>query len=406
MNRILICRTLSEAKAELAAIHVSSQGVEVMAPKAVGTTIKLTGVRVGAANILKQEMLAIGADAAVARGVVDGKVDTSDVILLGNPDKIRKLIHRLDYQTIFGLPKIQEFLRSVLPLMEDVLEWSLPCRGRELHLPPTHIMGIVNVTPDSFSDGGKYLDPDKAVEHARELIDAGADILDLGAESTRPGSEPVDEATQIARLIPVITAIRTFSDIPLSVDTTRAAVIHAALDAGADILNDVSALRDDPAMTSLLASHLDVPVVLMHMQGVPRTMQEQPRYTDVLDEVLTFFAERIDYCALNGIDPQRIILDPGIGFGKTTEHNLVLLKHCRELMSLGRPVMIAHSRKRFIDAILHLPPERRDNATLAVSAYAATNGIPLVRVHDVRAHREALTVLSAVLRTGEAKWVF
>jgi dihydropteroate synthase len=403
MNRILTCRDLDEARTELHGVGVSSQGVEVMAPKALGAVIKLTNVRLGAANILKQEMLALGADAAVSRGVVDGKTEISDVILLGSADKLRKLIHKLDHQTIFGLPGIQAFIRRTLPLLETTPAWKITCPHGILDLRPTRVMGILNITPDSFSDGGKYLDADAALTQAKQLVDDGADILDLGGESSRPGSDPVDAVTEWNRIEPVLTGIRTFSDIPVSVDSWKASVIRRALDAGADIVNDITALNGDPELTDLLAGRPDVPVILMHMIGTPRTMQQDPKYDDVVDEILAFFDERLEHCARRGIDPSRVILDPGVGFGKTLAHNLTLLKRCRELLSLGRPVLIGHSRKSFLNGIVPNPPEQRLTGTLAVTAHAFANDMPLVRVHDVKANLETIATLRAV-RDAEATW--
>lgn len=401
MHRIIHCDTLDEARKALQAVGVSSQGIDVMAPKTLGDSIRLTSVRLGAANILKQEMLSLGGDAAVARGVVDGKADFSDVLLLGGLDKYRKLVRKLDYQRIFGLPEIQEFLKRAIARMGTLPTWNLLCRGRTLTLAPTKIMGIINVTPDSFSDGGRYNTPDKAVEHARQLLDEGADILDLGGESTRPGSDPVPTDEEIRRLIPTIERIRAFSDVPISVDTNKAVVLQAALSAGADILNDITALQGDPEMISLLREYPDVPVVLMHMQGTPKTMQDRPQYTDVMDELFDFFAERLRFCTDNGIAEERIILDPGIGFGKNQHHNLTLLKRCRELSSFERPVLIGHSRKSFLGQIYPSPSTDRLAGTLAVTAYAFEHDIPLVRVHDVRANRELLATLRALREVAE-----
>jgi dihydropteroate synthase len=256
-------------------------------------------------------------------------------------------------------------------------------------------MGVVNVTPDSFSDGGLYLDPEAAIAHGRELAAAGAEILDVGGESTRPGAEPVEEAEELRRVVPVI---RGLSDLEceISVDTSKAAVAEAALDAGAEIVNDVSALRGDPEMAAVCAGR-GATVVLMHMRGEPRTMQEDPRYEDVVTEVKDFLAERLEAATSAGIAEERIWLDPGIGFGKTVVHNLELLRRLGELRDLGRPLVIGTSRKSFIGKLDGSPASERLGGTIASSVLAAAEGAEVLRVHDVAEMRQALTVAGAVL---------
>ncbi len=256
------------------------------------------------------------------------------------------------------------------------------------------IMGILNVTPDSFSDGGRFEGVESAASHAHEMVSAGADLIDIGGESTRPGSLPVDEKEQISRVIPVIQKIRGESTIPISIDTTRAAVAAAALDAGADVVNDISAGRDDSALLPLVAARR-VPVILMHMQGTPLTMMNAPRYDDVFSEVRNFLSERLSYARTIGIDPADVLLDPGIGFGKTTDHDLQLLGRVAELKSLGCPVVVGSSRKKFIGAITGETGERRFG-TAATVAWAAANGAAIVRVHDVAAMSAVVKMVRAV----------
>lgn len=259
------------------------------------------------------------------------------------------------------------------------------------------IMGILNVTPDSFSDGGSYLDPDSAIEQARRMIDEGADIIDIGGESTRPYAEPVSLDNELGRVIPAIESIKAFSDVSISIDTSKAEVARQALAAGADIINDVSALRKDPEMVAV-ARGCDAELIIMHMQGTPGTMQDNPAYDDVVGEVIGFFRERLNYLESAGIDPNRVIIDPGIGFGKKLEHNLQLLKHLEKLSDLGRPVLLGHSRKRFLGDLTGREADQRDPVTSAVSALCLDKNIAVIRVHDVAATRDALQVARAVLQ--------
>jgi dihydropteroate synthase len=263
------------------------------------------------------------------------------------------------------------------------------------------VMGILNVTPDSFSDGGQFHSLDNAVARARVMISEGADIIDVGGESTRPGSQPVSEDEQIHRVVPVIQSVRTFSEIPISIDTTRAAVARAALSAGADWVNDVSALRDDSEMVGLI-SETGCPVVLMHKLGEPRTMQVAPRYDDVVREVREFLAERAAFAQSHGIRRENIILDPGIGFGKTLEHNLVLLHHLSILVAAGYPILVGASRKSFIGQLTGLPVEDRLEGSLAAAVLAVQAGVHIVRVHDVAPTKRALAVASAISRQSQA----
>ncbi len=256
------------------------------------------------------------------------------------------------------------------------------------------VMGILNVTPDSFSDGGRYAELDAAVARAREMVAQGADMIDIGGESTRPGSLPVPEAQQIARVIPVIQQIRREHSIPISIDTTRSAVAAAALDAGADIVNDISAGLDDPQMLPLVARR-KVPVVLMHMQGKPLTMQVNPTYTDVVGEVKKFLFERLVYAKTIGIDPADVVLDPGFGFGKTLAHNMELMRELPALKTLDCPLLVGVSRKKFIGAITGETGDRLIGTSAAI-AWCSANGAAIVRVHDVAAAVMVTRVIRAV----------
>jgi dihydropteroate synthase len=269
------------------------------------------------------------------------------------------------------------------------------------------IMGVVNVTPDSFSDGGRFLEPAAALAHARSLAGEGADILDIGGESTRPpgvrgpddpGAAPVSAEEELRRVLPVIEGLAgAGTDAQISIDTSKAAVAEAAADAGATCINDVTAFRSDPAMAALVADRrLDC--CLMHMLGEPRTMQQHPRYDDVVDEVRAFLEERLAFAVREGVAEERVMLDPGIGFGKTVEHNLELLRRLEEIAGIGRPVVIGTSRKSFLGKLTGRDPDDRLAATIATNVMAFERGASVFRVHDVRPVRDALRMAAATVR--------
>ena len=263
-------------------------------------------------------------------------------------------------------------------------------------VPEPVVMGVVNVTPDSFSDGGEWLDPAAAIAHGHALVAEGAAILDIGGESTRPGAQPVGEAEELRRVVPVLTGLAG-AGARLSIDTSKAAVAAAAVDAGATLVNDVTALRGDPGMAALVAERR-CDVCLMHMLGEPRTMQRAPRYGDVVADVRAFLAERLEYALAQGIARERVWLDPGIGFGKTIDHNLELLARLDEIVALGRPVVVGTSRKSFLGRITGRAPGDRVAGTIATNVIALARGASVFRVHDVAAARDALLVAAATLR--------
>lgn len=256
----------------------------------------------------------------------------------------------------------------------------------------TTIMGVLNVTPDSFSDGGKFIDIDHAVAHARQMEDEGADIIDVGGESTRPGSDPVREEEELRRVIPVIERLAHEVTVPISIDTYKPRVAEAALIAGARMVNDVSGLRNEEMIAVVARAH--VPVVIMHMLGEPKSMQENPEYRDVVDDIKHFFEDRIRIAQVAGITD--VILDPGIGFGKKLEHNLEILRRLREFETLGLPILVGVSRKSFIGALSGAPVEERLPGSIAAAVIAVGNGASIVRVHDVKATRQALAIVNAV----------
>ena len=268
-------------------------------------------------------------------------------------------------------------------------------KGQRLALDRPLLMGIINVTPDSFSDGGRFYDPQRAVEHAIRLVGEGADLLDIGAESTRPGAQPVDEQEERRRLIPVVAAVAKAVSVPISVDTSKAEVAKAAIDAGAVMVNDVTALRGDSAMVEIVAK-AGAGLALMHMQGSPQTMQHAPQYDDVIGEVARFLAARARFAIERGVVRNRIVLDPGIGFGKTLTHNLDLLANLHVLKELGYPLLVGPSRKGFIGQLTRQSVEARGWGTAAVVALAVEQGANILRVHDVAPMKDVVNVAAAL----------
>ena len=381
---------------ELKKINVSSGGTESMYPKMSGLCVKLENVPMAAANILKQEMLSLGGDAAVARGVVNGTVPISEVILMGNAIKLRRLADKLAWQQYFTLPAIR---KDIIRLLKNYQGDNIRIReynGKALDMNQIKIMGILNITPDSFSDGKQFLAKDAAIEQAFKMIDEGAAIIDIGGESTRPGAAEVSVEEELERVIDVIAEIRAKSDIIISIDTTKAAIAMEALKAGADIVNDISAMRYDPEMVKVLADNPQTGVILMHMQGTPRTMQKKPVYEDTIREILDFLKERIDFAVSNGILQERIIIDPGIGFGKRHSDNLLILQRLVEFHCLDCPIMLAASRKSFINRIYESEASDREEGTLAATAMGLAAGVHIVRVHEVKQNKRLLQVMQAV----------
>lgn len=272
------------------------------------------------------------------------------------------------------------------------------CRGKTLSLgTQTHVMGILNVTPDSFSDGGRYLDVQRAIAHAETMVAEGATLIDIGGESSRPGASSVSVDEELARVVPVVRGLADTADVIISVDTCKAEVAHHALEAGAHIVNDITALSGDPAMATVVAD-MEAGVVLMHMQGTPRTMQKAPRYNDVVSDVCLWLKERVENAEAQGISTERIIIDPGIGFGKTTKHNLEILKRLLEFQALKKPLLVGTSRKSFIGNLLGVPITDRVEGTAATVCWAIAHGADIVRVHDVKANVRAVQMTDALYR--------
>lgn len=277
--------------------------------------------------------------------------------------------------------------------MEFYLKSSFKLGNHILDLSKPQIIGILNITQDSFSDGGLFLEPDKAKTKAQMMIEEGASIIDIGAESTRPGAEPVSVAEELQRVIPLIEYV-TSLNIPVSIDTNKSEVMVAAIHAGASMINDVMALRNEASLTT--AAELNVPVCLMHMQGSPKTMQNEPSYDDVVREIIDFFKSRIKACRSAGIDEQNLIIDPGFGFGKTTAHNFSILNRIQEFQTLGLPILVGMSRKSMIASVVDKPAKQRVAASVALAVLAWQRGATFIRVHDVAATSDALKMVTAL----------
>lgn len=393
-NRIITINSLQDAREILHQIGVSSQGIEVMAPKAVGRSLLLYNVITGAANILKQEALIIGADVAMSKGIVEGQVKITNLLFMGGANKILALITRMRHYTNLGLPEIREELNT---FRKQLLYWSLADKGREFS---PDIMGILNVTPDSFSDGDQHYEINKAVTHAFQMVTDGASIIDIGGESSRPGSPRVSLEQELERVIPVIEAIRTQSKVLISIDTYKAQAARQALQAGANIINDITALQGDSEMIEVLKEFPQSKICLMHMQGTPETMQKKPIYANVINDILDFFEERLDLCQKHNISLERIIIDPGIGFGKSLEHNLAILKRLDEFHILGCKILLGASRKSFINLISPANPLEREGGSMATTALAFQKQVDIIRVHNVKDNVQLLRVLSAINTTA------
>lgn len=353
------------------------------------------------ATIIKQLALSVGADAALHREVITCKTEKSDVLIASTVSQLETICQKLKHQP-FSLPEISGQLQAHLAMKFPI---SLSIRGNLFNwTDKPYIMGILNVTPDSFSDGGKYSTPEKALEQAKKMIEAGTDIIDIGGESTRPFSKEVNPDEELQRVIPVIRKIREFNDsIPLSIDTRHSKVAREAVNAGADIINDISGLAWDKNMVNIVVE-TGVPVIIMHSISSPETMQVNPVYEEnIIDSVYKDLYKKIQYALNSGIKAENIIIDPGIGFGKTFEHNVELINRAEEFKSLGFPVLIGVSRKSVISHVLDVPPEEREEANIALNSVLISKGTNIIRVHDVYKHYKALKVLNKVLFSGNRK---
>jgi dihydropteroate synthase len=379
-----------EAVEKIAWAGADLAGSRYMAPKAVHRLVMLEGVLPRQANIIKQEMLSKGGEAAIFRGVVDCSVSEGNVLLMGTLRQYDVFLNKLKAQP-FGLPSLAERIREVLRNQEGLGPCELDCRGKVLRLgEKTLVMGILNVTPDSFSDTVRCMDPGLAVEQALRMVAEGADMIDVGGESTRPGHTPVEEDEEIRRVMPVLERLVAEIPVPVSIDTTRAEVARRSLEAGAHIVNDQWALRADPEMAAVAAKY-SAPVILMHNQ-------KGTEYRDLIGDMVEYFQQSIQLALGAGILVERVVVDPGVGFGKTLEQNLDAIRRLRELRCLGRPVLLGTSRKSLIGKTLDLPADQRVEGTAATVAVGIANGADIIRVHDVKEMVRVARMTDAIVR--------
>lgn len=358
--------------------------------------LKLLQVRTPAANVIKQELLGVGGDAVTPIGCIVNKDKYVDILLLGTRKHYRLLAAKLAQMNFFGMVQLGQEIEYYLSQKKLVTRLQ---DGRELTYEKMRIMGILNVTPDSFFGGSRLATLDAALKRTEQMLADGADILDIGGESTRPGSDGVGLEEECHRVVPVIEAIRKrFPEAILSIDTWHSKTARAALESGADIVNDVTAMEGDEAMAEVI-ERSKAPIILMHMRGTPKNMQSQCEYENVVDEVACYLAERAAFAESLGLTKENIILDPGIGFAKNVEHNLLLMRDLKALTTFGYPVLLAASRKSTIGAVLgNLSVEERLEGTIATSLQAVYAGVQLVRVHDVKENVRAIRMLEAILK--------
>ena len=404
--RVYTSRRVDELQAEMTKIGSEWPGVVRMVPKAMHYVVVVHNVRTPAVLILKEEMLSKGGDCAIHRDAITHRVERSSCILMGTEKSFRKMLADLRTQP-FGLSKLADEIKSAIEGYKrespaTPAEDDLPERLRLFYAAMrerTLVMGILNVTPDSFSDGGLYADMESAVEHGVRMVEDGADVIDVGGESTRPGSAAVPVEEEIIRVAPVIRALAERVSVPISIDTSKADVAHAALDAGASIINDITGFSD-PEMPGLAAER-KCPSIIMHMKGTPQNMQEHAVYDDVVTEVMHHLRQRIGEIVEAGLPREYIIIDPGIGFAKTAEHNMEIIRKLADFKSIGLPILIGTSRKAFIGKTLgDLPPTERLEGTAATVALSINNGANIIRVHDVKEMARVARMTDAIVRVG------
>ncbi len=394
--RVMVLDSEDAMRAQLRSMGVSRAGTDIMAPKGVFRAVRLHEAPIRAALIIKQEMLAKGGEAALPYAAAGLCEERSDVLLTGTLRQFGRLTETLRLQP-FGLPGIAREIDAALAAFDGKPEPM--CVGERTFRfgERTYVMGILNATPDSFSNGGEHLSPDAALKHAEAMLEAGADIIDIGGESTRPGAGAVSEEEELARVLPIVRLVAGHTNAIISIDTYRASVAQRCLDLGAHIINDITALRGEGDMASV-ALQYGAPVVLMHMIGRPTDMQANPTYDEVVHDVSEFLRERVAYACERGIGLCNTIVDPGIGFGKTPQHNLEIMRRLREFKSLGRPILVGTSRKSTIGRVLGRPVHDRVWGTAATVALAISSGADVVRVHDVGEMAMVARMTDAVIR--------
>ena len=387
--------SLGDLKRHLGELDLSTDDIEKLSDSFLYFTIKLEGIDTRAANIMKSTLETLGGGIAMNRGALDFTERETNVILSGSRRTLQLLAARLRDQP-YGLAAVSSEILDCITGGNKTISWGT----RTLDFThKTYVMGILNSTPDSFYPGSRSATIKEAMKNAREMISAGVDIIDVGGESTRPGSEPVPEDEEIRRVIPVVQALRAESDVIVSVDTRRKEIAERALDAGADIINDISGLRHNEDLARLVARR-KVPVVLMHMRGTPKNMQKNPYYRNTMSEILRELQQSIAAAIGAGIAPEMIIVDPGIGFGKRIQDNLRIIRELASLKSLAFPILVGLSRKGFIGEILDRPVEKRLIGTVTANTLAILNGANIIRVHDVADAVEMVKIIDSVRRIG------
>jgi dihydropteroate synthase len=378
-------------------VGVDPTGVKLMEGKTLHFNLKVEGIEPRMANLLKQELLSLGGDVAVDGRGLDCSAKQTDALLMGTQKHFEKLILKLE-----SYPDLQPIGQSIKETLKNIsrTHYSIRCRKGTLNLGKrTLLMGVLNVTPDSFSDGGFFFDKDKAIAHGLRMVEEGADIIDIGGESTRPGSKPLELEEELQRVLPVIESLAKEVDVPISIDTYKSVVAQRAIEAGAQMINDISGLHFDPNLAQIAVKE-DVPIVLMHIRGTPETMQKDVHYNSLLSEILKYLKDSIQSAESTGLDPRQIIIDPGIGFGKTMEDNLCIIKNLYEFRVLGKPILLGTSRKAFIGKILNAGVRDRLEGTLSSIAIGVLNGAHIIRSHDVPQSKKAIAVADAIRLAG------
>lgn len=384
-----------DLRRQLSGIDIPADQWEEMADMFLFATIKLEGVDTRGANILKALAVSLGGGIAMSQEAAEFTVRETDVLLSGSRHTLRLVAMRLKNEP-YGLDAVGSEIEACIVGGRQIIRWA----DRILDFSrKTYVMGILNVTPDSFFPSSRAATVKDALKAAKEMIAAGVDIIDIGGESTRPGSETVPDDEEIRRVVPTIQALRAESNVMISVDTRKADVAERALDAGADIVNDISGLRHNEELARLVARR-KVPIVLMHMRGTPKTMQKSPYYKNTISEILRELQPSITAALAAGIEPGMIIIDPGIGFGKRIQDNLRIIKELASLKSLHFPILVGLSRKGFIGEILDRPVEKRLIGTVTANTLAILNGANIIRVHDVADAVEMVTIIESVRRIG------
>jgi dihydropteroate synthase len=368
---------------ELERIDVDRDAYPLFVKKAKPTIVKFNDLSCAQVNVLKQIALMCGADVAIPRAAYRGNARRKmPAILFANLREIEKMKQRMDEQ-----PWISNLSRQLDSILQDTAAPHLRIGHKEVTCGRTFIMGVINVTPDSFYCGSRY-SKDTVLQTAHRMEQDGADFIDIGAESSRPGADPISTREEKKRLASILPLVAKRLSIPVSIDTQKAAIAEFAIDHGAVIVNDISGLRSDKKMVGVVARHR-VAVALMHMRGTPKTMQKKPRYADLMAEVHDYFTKRISFALDSGVDEKRIIIDPGLGFGKQLEDNYEIIRRLKELTIFRRPILVGHSRKSFVGKPFNLPPEQRLEGSLALEALLIQNGASILRVHDVAAAKRA-----------------